>query len=379
MKYVYLFTLILSTFSLIGQVTIDNSIFPSIGSEIKYHIYNEEIPFSSLDVIGGPYTWTFNQPSTIESTNIVRFSDPKQNSFSSEFPSSNLLMTNDVGDIVFLNKTATEIRVIGSVFESDFGALDTLALPAKSKELIYKAPLKLGTDISSTGSYAIAFGSDIIPDTILASLPIPIDSIRIKLDSENDGRIEAMGTLEVNNQSHQVLMGKIQTIFSPNLEFKVGFLGWVNPAILGLPLPDGFSFFGIKDTSIVYRFYENNHVGSLLEVSFSVQDGEPTFIETSVNSDILNSAFNYTSDTESPWTIFPNPTFSNDITMAALKPNHDIVIHISDIKGRLIHTQEIANCNGSEVISVPNLSGLYTIKILDKTDKTLSSKKFLKL
>ncbi|MCB0660337.1 MAG: T9SS type A sorting domain-containing protein, partial [Saprospiraceae bacterium] len=152
-----------------------------------------------------------------------------------------------------------------------------------------------------------------------------------------------------------------------------------NPAILGLPLPDGFSFFGIKDTSIVYRFYENNHVGSLLEVSFSVQDGEPTFIETSVNSDILNSAFNYTSDTESPWTIFPNPTFSNDITMAALKPNHDIVIHISDIKGRLIHTQEIANCNGSEVISVPNLSGLYTIKILDKTDKTLSSKKFLKL
>ena len=65
-----------------------------------------------------------------------------------------------------------------------------------------------------------------------------------------------MGTLEVNNQSHQVLMGKIQTIFSPNLEFKVGFLvGSILP-FLGLPLPDGFSFFGIKDTSIVYRFFE---------------------------------------------------------------------------------------------------------------------------
>ena len=80
------------------------------------------------------------------------------------------------------------------------------ALPAKSKELLYKAPLKLGTDISSTGSYAIAFAvTSFRTQFWLLFLPIPIDSIRIKLDSENDGRIEAMGTLEVNNQSHQVL------------------------------------------------------------------------------------------------------------------------------------------------------------------------------
>lgn len=378
MKYFnLLFSLLVCTF-VFGQTTVTNTVFPSVGNVIMYNQYDDNIPESSLDVQGGPFTWNFNSIDSFSYSTITEFKHPSTDPFSAAFPNANLLVEDEENGIVYLNKTAQNIKAEGRISDNPIDDGTQIAIKDINKQVYAKAPMTLGTDMSTSGLYYVAFGTEIIPDSILETLPIKIDSLRINGSIKTNGKIEAWGNLLINNKSHDVLLEKSEVITSIQFEIKAPFIGWINPTSFGFELPEPFSDFVSADTVNTYRFHKDGHVGIVGEVSYAMFQGF-SFSFSKFEASILPVS-TYDIARVPEWEVFPNPVITTSIvTLSSLPENHDIHITVLDLAGRVVRVQRFENATSEESVILPETNGVYTIKMVDHTSKQISSKRILKL
>ncbi|MEZ4910977.1 MAG: T9SS type A sorting domain-containing protein [Saprospiraceae bacterium] len=378
MKYINLiFVLLIYSFGY-SQTTVTNSFFPSVGDVLVYNDYGDQFPETLLDVQGGPYSWDFNSIDSFSFSSITEYKDPSTNSFHTSFPNANLLMEGDDQGIIFMNKSTQNILVEGRVSENPID--DSSLLPIKdSKRHEYAiAPMTLGTDLNSSSLFLIGFGSEIIPDTILESLPIKVDSLRVNANFENKGKIEAWGNLLVNNDSHDVLLEKSQNIASIQFEVKVPFIGWLNPAALGFELPEPFSNFIGADTSTVYRFYKDGHIDKMAEISYFDFGGGNVLSRLQIEASLV-TVFTFDFESDPEWQVFPNPSFSHTpITLSSLPKGHNLQIQVVDLSGKEVSVQNVSQSTSEEVIELPKFNGIFTVRLIDHTSQKISSRRIIK-
>ncbi len=311
-----------------AQITITNSIFPKAGDTLKT-IFTLNVPGGlNVGTTGGPKTWDFSQLTTGTRQQEIYLNPAAGKDFAS-FPDANL-MSRSGGQDLYIKSSANIMEGLGFGGSNPF--LDTnLVIKYNKRPVLRKTPVEFITSTSSVGEFRIDLGTDIIPDTLLSTLPIKPDSVRVQFSNTLRGIIDAYGTLKLSGKTFNVLREKAEAITETRIFVKV--LGlWLDPvAILGGNIPAGFSDLLGKDTTIVYNFYSDQKKEVILSAEYTP---EGTFLGVTYAelSGPLSSVSNQIPDT---FRVFPNPVFDY-LYLETGEQTGKYMVTVSDLLGRIV-------------------------------------------
>ncbi len=310
--------LMLVSWGLTAQITIENTTLPEVGDVLVYRTFNN-FQDSSFVENGANLSWSFDnfEPvDTITETYRDISSNPQLESL---FPEANIIWDAD-GIQSAAIRTENAIDIVG---------IENLGIPLFGDQSIAisynlrSTPLNFGDSAISEFTIPITIDAAILG---IDSLEIPFlgtpDSIRILTTTKTESNVTAWGTLDLQGVSHDVL--KVEDKDSTTFELEIGFdvfgnFNWINPAEilggLGGGAPDGFGLedFDLGDVGgLTYRFISNDAKFSLVE--FNINEVLDTngivtdvFITGQLGESLGMVAAEEVAQPES-LRVFPNPT-----------------------------------------------------------------------
>jgi len=371
MKHVQIFLFLVSACFLQAQVTISSATFPKVGDTLRT-VFADPLP-SALSVgnVGGPQTWDFSGLTMGQRNNQV-FVPASTGKDAAAFPESNLLLKNG-GQELYLKSSATKIEALGFAGENPF--FDAPLLVKYSKRPVFRvAPLTFISTTNSTAEFRIDIGTSIIPDTLLANLPIKPDSIRIQFNNTDKGLMDAFGTLKLQGKSFSVLREKVESITETKLFIKLFGL-WIDPLpLLGGNIPGGFGAFLGQDTTYVYNFYTDSKKEVLVSAQFSTAN-ELNSLEFADVGGVVSSSADLL--IAGKLDIYPNPAADFITVQSAGMPDDWYLVTIAAMDGRPVKAalQQMVQGRIADIDLQQIPHGQYVLTIRDKSNKrTVSGK-----
>ncbi len=373
MKQILFFLAMALTQAAYGQITVTKSTFPAIGDTLFTAFRSNPEDTLLMGNVGGPQVWDF---STLSGGNQQRqiFVSPSAGNDAAQFPESNLLSVIEDQE-QYLKSSDTKIEGLGLGGENPFFQ-GPFVVKYTKRPVLRRAPLAFIQTTSSDSEFKLDISSSIIPDTILAGLPIKPDSIRIQFISSDRGLMDAYGTLKLGGKEFAVLREKVESISETKLLVKV--LGlWIDPAaFLGGEIPGGFGAFLGKDTSYVYNFYSNTRKEVIVSSTYSVKNEFQgvEFVD-------LNPYVSATAATAWPSvSIYPNPV-ADKLTVSArdmLKGMYFTTV--TDARGSsvLFDASQWSGEDTKEFDTSRLLPGIYILQVRDKSNRSVLSARFVK-
>jgi Secretion system C-terminal sorting domain len=221
-----------------------------------------------------------------------------------EFPGAELVRELGGGRFAVYNVTSTKFELIG-YNKVNLGSALNLPVVARFIQPVLerRAPLAYNSTNRNSSSYVVAFPSSIVPDTILALLPIRPDSIRIRYQTTRNDQIDAFGTISIPGLTKEVLRERRYEETEFKLEAKLNPLPWID--ITNIVLQNGLQ--RPRDTTIRYYFWANNIKEPLAvittDVSQKVTGVDYKFV--TINTSIPKSVY---TEGGPDMSISPNPT-----------------------------------------------------------------------
>lgn len=355
-----------------AQITVTNSSFPVIGDKLKM-VENFDLSSKlNMGPVNGPQTWDFsilNRGRLYEEI----YKDAKSGIDAASFPDANLLVDID-GQIQYLKTSGTKIEQVGIGGTNDF--IDApITIKYTKRPTVRIAPLNFINSTASAGEFRIDISAKILPDSLLALIPINFDSIRIQFANSSKGVVDAYGTLKMQNKEFPVLREKVETNSETKVFLKIFGL-WIDPLpLLGGNIPGGFENLLGKDTTITYNFYSDTKKEILVSAEYDLRNNFQGVNFADLGG-VTASADNF--DVPS-FNIFPNPT--SDV-LKIQTPNWKegmYLISISDISGKILYV-EPSGLNQTQTKEI-NLSrfekGMYILTLRDQFNTFVSAEKFI--
>jgi hypothetical protein len=349
-----------------GQITVSNSTFPVVGDVLK--TVTTASPSLPINVgnVNGPQTWFFDQLN--QGTRITnQCKAPQTSPDFAGFPTANLLILDEGGQQQFYESTSTAITLLGLG-----GANDFLPVPVRvaysQKPTFRRAPITFIQSSSSVGKFNVDLGTDIIPDSLLKQIPVPIDSIRIQFSSDESGVVDAYGTVKMQNKSTEVLREKIRSITDTKLFIKVSFVGWIDPTPLlgGGQIPGGVGGFLGADTTTIYNFYSATHKEILVSAEYNSDNSFRSATFADIGGIISSTKDQKIEKIEID--LSPNPT-SNIVTLKAFNlVNDKYMMTVADMTGKILKIDfEQIEGNLTKDVDITDLpAGQYQIQLINK-------------
>ena len=293
-----------------------------------------------------------------------------------QFPTAKLVRDIGGGQLAAYNKSTTRFDLLG--FKNiDFGGLLRLPIVAKYLQPVLerRAPLTYNTTNRNQSSFVVAFAADIIPDTILRTLPIRPDSLRVRFQTDRQDKTDAFGTLAIPGGSYQVLRERRYELTDTKIEAKINPLPWLDITSLvltGQQRP--------RDTTINYYFWNNL---SKEPIAILTVDDRDSVTRAEYKYLKINTSVKNTADTEgsSSVSIFPNPV-TNEATFEIKTGRSDATfsLNIVDNLGRTLLQKTVKNEREQQVrVDVSILSGgLYWVHLVGDDGQNLVTKAFVK-
>lgn len=304
-----IFTLVLVTgmsLSMLGQISINNSTFPSVGTQLGYFSTsntNNVNPGAS----GANKTWNFNNL-TGGQAYVEKYLNVSEGKFKDSFPDANILL---------LDSRQTDGEQYGRILNSrielvGFGGPNPffggeIAIKYRKRPQVRRSPMFYETTGFSEGAFNLAFPASILPDTLLSSLPIKPDSLRVSFTSVKNDTIDAWGKILLAGKEFDVLREKSVTITSTKIEIKIPFLGWLDVStILGGMggNPGGGPSFG-ADTTTIYNFQTNTRKDILVSMEAD-NDNNIVLVDY---ADVNNTISTYDYSLSAHNLLYPNPAY----------------------------------------------------------------------
>ncbi|MBK9734876.1 MAG: T9SS type A sorting domain-containing protein [Saprospiraceae bacterium] len=351
-----------------AQITVTNATFPIKGDTLKTVITSNISAPLIIGDVGGPQTWNFSMLNT--GSRITQLClDPKDGAEFASFPSATLMIQTD-GQIQYINATPTKMEVLG--LGGDNGFIPTqVAVKYTDKPAFRVAPLKFIGSYNSNAKFNLDLGTEIIPDTILSSLPLKPDSIRIQFVSASNNLMDAFGKLTMQNKTYDVLREKSETTTEVKFFAKLPF-GWFDVgSIIGGSLPGGLGNFLGKDTTITYNFYSNVKKEILVSADYNTANEFQSVTFADLGG-VVSSSNELPSIGQSYLEVFPNP--ATDII--AFKTDNlttgKYFITLSDMSGRVVYFEN-SHITKDEVKNIKTANfapGQYILMIRDQFNHT---------
>ena len=154
--------------SLSAQVTVTSADFPGIGDQVT--LINDTMPTVSIGATGTGATWDLSGIMQHSINNNV-FIDPATTTFSTDFPTSTVVLEGAAQDTYFTNG-ATEATIDGLAGDP-LGTGLSIALVYDDLETLMQFPSVFGSSFNDTSHFNTTI------DATQLGLPLAIDSIRI--------------------------------------------------------------------------------------------------------------------------------------------------------------------------------------------------------
>ncbi|MCB0663633.1 MAG: T9SS type A sorting domain-containing protein, partial [Saprospiraceae bacterium] len=249
--------------------------------------------------------------------------------------------------------------------------------------VLQRAPLSYTSgNFSTTTSATVRFSlndlPDAIKDTILANVPLNLDSMGFGISLTRQDDVDAWGTLEIPGGTYDVLREKRVEIRAGVLEAKVPFLGWtdVTPFIMAI---GGLGAIG-NDTSVMYYYHSNISKEPIALVSMDATGQNITSIQYKDGARTVGANELFLS--ADAFTLSPNPVQDvAAITIKGLeKGNYTMTFFdlngkqqmVENFEGRASSTQLSTNVSGLK-------KGIYLVTVADVNGGVLGSLKLIKI
>jgi hypothetical protein len=363
-----------------AQISLTDSYFPAVGDVlVTANASRKTINLAKTPAKGTNLTWDYSflrQNSTGVGNDTVRYRTV-DTSVSNYYSTANLMVVVNDSQRIAINKTASSFDLLGyrGVFINSLpisiGRLKFPFVPAQQER---RAPLAFPSTNTTNWGFFLAVPSSVLPASILASLPIVPDSIRVTYKSIRRDTVDGWGTLKIPGGSYSVLREKRVSYNTTLLEGKITFLGissWQDvtsqAGVIGIaPI----------DTSTSIYFWSNTAKEPIMV--YSLRRGVDSASTISYKFLPLTSVKN-TEGVAGSFETYPNP--AKDAVFFDLKnwKSGDYTLSINDILGKQYHN-EILKVNGQQTVRVP-LNGFgngnYITTVTDKDGNVLVSKRLV--
>jgi hypothetical protein len=363
-----------------AQISLTDSYFPAVGDVlVTANASQKTINLAKTPAKGTNLTWDYSflrQNATGVGNDSVRYR-AVDTSVSNYYSTANLMVVVNDSQRIAINKTATSFDVLGyrGVFINSLpisiGRLKFPFVPAQQER---RAPLAFPSTNTTNWGFFLAVPSSVLPASILASLPITPDSIRVTYKSTRRDTVDGWGTLKIPGGSYSVLREKRVSYNTTLLEAKITFLGissWQD-------VTSQAGAIGVApiDTSTSIYFWSNTAKEPVMIYSLRPRIDSASTISYKFLP--LTSVKN-TEGVAGSFETYPNP--AKDAVFFDLKnwKSGDYILSINDILGKQYHN-EILKVNGQQTVRVPLngfVNGNYITTITDKDGNVLVSKRLV--
>lgn len=359
---------------LVGQVTINNSIFPVPGDTLRTLAANNDAGFDP-GIVGENLEWDLRGLSNDQVT-LTIYSDASEGDAIEMFPEADLLDKSDAQEIYYKSFNNKIVEVGRSGVDPVLGILD-LSVNNDGESVLRRAPMSFGDAYDDDSSFKITSPSSVIPDELFPGLTGFIDSIRLTVETENNDFVDSWGKLRLPNDDYdEVLRIKRTTTTNATLEVQVPGLGWSlldENSIFYEALGEFSELLGETITTS-YQFYANDNKEILANLTY---DDEGTLLTSIYKGELITS----TSDVdfrEVGVATYPNPTYG-DVTFELKNlPKGEYSIALYNIIGKKLWSNNFDK--NSEVMNT-NLGhlkkGTYLYSILDENGRKVTTKRLM--
>ena len=368
-----LLSLILCAFTvgLFAQIQVTSDNFPALGDVLITNVDNT--PTVSPGDSGADKTWDF---STLdgEEMNTITYEDAANGSAAGDLPNADLF-TSFVGAETYYQTTDTEFLLLAGKGTDPTG-FGIEALVEFTPAIVERREMSFGDVNSSESNASFAFGSEVIPDTILANFPIVPDSIRIRINQDRTDVVDAYGSLTIPGGTYDVLREKRTQTRSTRVDILLPFIGWqdVTDVIAGLVGVDA----GLGEISTVnYLFFSNTEKEIIADITAD-ETGDVVNSVTYKWFDVIDDVG--TILVEKPTiSAYPNPAAEQVTIDFKNLETGNYTLKIYNLLGRAVWQNDFyINGEQTEVVNLNDFqNGTYLYSVLHSNGKTLTTKRLI--
>lgn len=345
---IILFVAIMTTVH--AQLTISATSFPNVGDVFTHA--NDTSHTVSPGTTGTNQTWDYSALQNIfqdTSTFVSVASTP----YASSFPSANLAVLTG-GNYAYLNKTATEIDMIG--LAGDPGIGQVVAVNFTSPAIDAKSGVTYNSNYGYTSNFSISIPYSGQP---------PADSIRVHQTSIVTKNFNGWGSVISPTGTWPCLRLYERDSNITVIDAHIPILGWQNAVVTQ------------QQTTVSYYYIDNVSTDPIVTIDMDTTSSTPL----DENYRLIYPAGITNSNKPTLFTVYPNPSSSTNINLliGGLKAS-DYFISIYDITGKQIFSEPYfvneTSVTNIELNSLQLASGSYIATVSSKENETLQSIKF---
>lgn len=353
------------TFSF-GQITISNNYFPNANDSLVtanatiQTVRNITISVAITTAQNWDYSFLRAVTPTSRTVNRFRTLNPvTDTAILKEFPTANLVISDSVGQIAVYRRSATRFDLLG-FFNANLGILPIGIRPKfDPPSLERRAPLTFNSTNNNKTGFNVTIPTNIIPDTILALLPIRPDSMRIRFVTNRQDKVDAFGKIRIpGSVALDCLRERRYEITETHIDAKSNnFPIWIDITNL---IPTGN--FKTKDTTLVFQFWSDLYKEPLLTIRANNDSTatSATYKWLPINSPTIETTTNIKA------VLYPNPA-KNAINAHFEGLNEGKYrVTIVDILGCTVFTQPLNSTSNTVSLSIDTnkwASGMYFLSV----------------
>lgn len=324
-----------------AQITINSSNYAQIGDNTLEYVDTNATGIMPGGT--GMQTWDYSTLQVHDSSGYV-FTNPSWTPNGSSFPTANLAADATNGQYIYLNRSSTEISLVG--YYVDFTGNGAEAIVLDDPDKIVEFPSTLGTTWQDN--------SRLYYKTTGAAIGQPaIDSVELIQFIEKDVNVDAYGNVTIPMGTYPSVRANIQTTQYDSTRIYVTVLGgW-----------QAYTVDTLQGQS--YEFYTDDQDIRFALVTLDMDDqgnvGEARYLGSTTIVDGIEEESN------NPLNVYPNPT-TGIVNIDTETGNNILVL---DIAGKVIANQVAINTSSQiNLSSYP--AGIYFVKVVgESTNKTV--------
>lgn len=378
---IYAVFFILISMKTTAQITLTDAYFPSVNDSLQTAVslaqYTRTLRLSAASSTAQRWDYSYLRSaanSTAKTTE--RYLAATDTAVLNQFPTAKLVRDIGGGQLAAYNKSATRFELLGYK-NIDFGGILRLPVVAKFLQPVLerRAPLAFNTMNRNQSSFVVAISSNIIPDTLLSSLPIRPDSIRVRFQTDRQDKTDAFGTLLIPGGSYEVLRERRYEVTDTKIEAKLNPLPWLDVTsfiLTGTQRP--------RDTTIRYYFWSNMAKEPIAVLTTDDKDSitRAEYKYLKINTSVENSA--YTEGVAS-LIVSPNPMTTEAVFNIKIEsPSTSFLLNIVDNLGKIVLQKNLKMEKEQRVqVDVSAFAnGIYWARLVDANGGVLVVRSFVK-
>ena len=345
----YFLPLILSVFifsQASGQITITLDDLVNVGDTVNIADVDDVPPGFDPGPPGASQHWDFS--GFIMDTNYyLYFVDPASTPFAASFPTSNMVIEG-LMDSAYIYTTRNSFVYQIDGLAGTYDIFENVVAPFEPPEIMFSFPL----------NYLDSMQQTIVVDVTIASPEPPADSLRLKVVSEIDDKVDAWGTLTTPVSTYDVLRIREVRIATDSV--------WIK--LLGIWMYVESS----TEVTLKYTYMANDLGIQVAEIESDTSGNNYNNISYLLAEDPI---FVKEEEMAIDLRVFPNPASS--VMNLAWDERHSGNFMLMDVQGKIVLERTFENTSDIRINTSALPQGFYLYQLAFKGEKDIISGKVL--